>query len=61
MPCKKCGHNLILGKTFITTIEPDQEPYEADEVIEMDEIECNIFLQLHYCPACKIIHDIWDD
>lgn len=61
MPCEKCGHKLLLGRIIITDIVPDQEPYESDEEIEKDEIDCDIFLDVHYCENCEIIHDIWDD
>ena len=61
MPCSKCGHKLILGSAWITDIEPDDEPYEADVEEDIDPTDCNICLELHYCPQCEIIHDIWDD
>ena len=61
MLCKKCGHKLILGKAWITEIEPDAEPYEADVEEEINIIDCNACFNLHYCPECQIIHDLWDD
>ena len=61
IPCKKCGNKLLLGSACISTIIPDQEPYEADELEEMDEIDINILLDVHYCEKCIIIHDISDD
>ena len=61
MPCDKCKGKTILGKTYITYIDPDQEPFEADELVELDEIECDICIDVHYCPKCKTINDWWDD
>ncbi len=61
MACSKCGHKLILGSAWITEIEPDAEPYESGVEEEIDIIDCNISFNLHYCPKCQIIHDIWDD
>jgi len=61
MPCSKCNHKLILARVSITEIDPDPEPYESGEHIGLNTIDCDIGLDLHYCPNCKIIHDIWDD
>jgi len=59
--CKKCGNKLLLGKVWIESIHPDDEPYESGEEIEIDEIDFNESLLVHYCEKCEIIHDIWDD
>ena len=61
MACEKCGHKLILGRVWFPDIEPDDEPYESGERVEMDRIECDIFLDVHWCPQCEIMTDIWDD
>lgn len=61
MSCIKCGYKLMLAKTWITEIEPDSEPYEADIEEDVDDIELNVCFDLYYCPKCEIIHDIWDD
>lgn len=59
--CKQCGGKLILGKTYIEIIDPDQEPYEDGEREKLELIDCDICFNLHYCPNCEIIRDIWDD
>ena len=61
VPCDRCTGKTILGKTYITSIGPDQEPFEADELVELDEIDCDICIDVHYCPSCKTINDWWDD
>ena len=61
MSCKKCGHKLILGRAWVTEIEPDEEPYEADSEEDIDIPDCSMQLDVHYCPKCEIIHDIWDE
>ena len=61
MTCQKCGHKLLLGVAYIEYVEPDQEPYEADEEIAKETIYTSIPLDVHYCEECEIIHDIWDD
>ena len=61
MSCKKCGHKLILGRAFVDYINPDPEPYESDQEVEIEDISFNDFLDVHYCEGCEIIHDIWDD
>lgn len=58
MACKKCGGKLILGRVDIDEVQPDQEPYESGEIEEMEPIQVFTFLEVHYCPKCKIIHDI---
>jgi hypothetical protein len=59
--CSICEHKLILGKAWITEIEPDAEPYQAGVKKDMENIDCNVCLNLHYCPNCQIVHDLWDD
>lgn len=61
MDCIKCGHKLLLGKVFIETIRPDDEPYESGENIDLEDIYISEQFLVHYCENCEIIHDIWDD
>lgn len=61
MGCIKCGGKLILGQVGIDLIEPDQEPYESGEIVEMEPIEIYASLHVHYCENCERIHDIWSD
>jgi len=58
--CNKCKGKTILGRTYITHIVPDQEPYEADEIVELEEIVCDIGIDVHYCPACETVNS-WND
>ena len=38
---------------------PDEEPYEADEFVELKPISgVNISLTGHYCPACETLLDV---
>ena len=34
---------------------------DPDELVELDEIECDIWICVHYCPSCETINDWWDD
>lgn len=59
--CRKCKGNLILGRIWVGGFQPDQEPHEAGKLIDIKEIEVEIFFSAHYCQTCGTLHDIWDD
>ncbi len=61
MGCKKCGGRLLLGSVGIDSVQPDQEPYESGESVDMEAIDVFTSFEVHYCEKCKIIHDLWDD
>lgn len=58
---KKCKHKKdILASAWISTITPDEEPYQAGEKVEMEDIELGwpARVSLHYCAKCDAIIDI---
>lgn len=61
MACSKCKGKLILGSAWITEIEPDEEPFEADEVIDLDPIDCNESIEVYWCPKCERLENAWVD
>lgn len=56
--CNK-GHKTILATGTVTDFELDAEPYEADVEEDVEMIEAEISVGIHYCPECREVVDAW--
>ena len=55
-----CEHpKPILVSIWPDSLEPDQEPYESGEYVELEIIyDFNIHLTGHYCADCETLLDV---
>lgn len=54
-----CKHRRpILVSAWLGELEPDQEPYKAGEMEEMEAISCHVLLSGHYCAGCETLLDV---
>lgn len=61
--CSKddCGGKVVLASEYIQTVVPDQEPYKADEIIDIPPVAVDTYVNCHVCEKCGSVQDSWFD
>lgn len=60
MKCKFCGSERVATATrTVHEWDPDPEPFESGVKEDIDEIEAEVEVGLHYCVNCGRIDDVW--